>query len=283
MNKSTGWHQRISLALVLVLMFGRTVKCKRRGAVFLPPDSTGLVGTQPGEKPLLPLKFWANPRKSPLKPRRKDLDEQTLLRLMDQDYDSRWMRRTPPNKIYKQEDEPTQDERPTVKSLRELAAELKLPEDLVPAEMKNVVTSWLVRHATCPIRYVWDDLGPYFWPRWIRRGECVHETDAVEKNATRSSKSSGARRSNCSWPPGMFCVPGIARNLQILRWHCRLRKNMNAGGGANSNNVWLLRGSAGQPVTDKQHISSKTKRRKRYRCQWLKVPYPVPEDCICSC
>jgi len=25
----------------------------------------------------------------------------------------------------------------------------------------------------------------------------------------------------CSWPPGMMCVPGVARNLQILRWHCR--------------------------------------------------------------
>jgi hypothetical protein len=66
----------------------------------LPPDSTGLVGTPPAEKPLLPLKFWANPRKSPLKPRRKDLDEPTLLRLMGQDFDSRWMRRTPPSHTY---------------------------------------------------------------------------------------------------------------------------------------------------------------------------------------
>ena len=70
----------------------------------------------------------------------------------------------------------SQEERATVKSLKEMAAELKLPEDLIPAEMRSAVTSWLVRHATCPIRYVWDDLGPYFWPRWIRRGECVQET-----------------------------------------------------------------------------------------------------------
>jgi hypothetical protein len=86
-----------SLLLVLVLMLGRGTRCKRRGAVFLPPDSTGLVGTPPAERPLLPLKFWANPRKSPLKPRRKDLDEPTLLKLMGQDFDSRWMRRSPPS------------------------------------------------------------------------------------------------------------------------------------------------------------------------------------------
>jgi hypothetical protein len=58
---------------------------------------------------------------------------------------------------------------------------------------------------------------------------------------------------------------------------------MNVGSGANSNNVWLLRGGTGQPIVDKHHNnSSKGKRRKRYRCQWLKVPYPVPEDCVCS-
>lgn len=65
---------------------------------------------------------------------------------------------------------------------------------------------------------------------------------------------------------------------------CRLRKNMSVGNGANSNKVWLLSGGRGQAVVDKYHnSSSKSKRRKRYRCQWLKVPYPVPEDCVCSC
>jgi hypothetical protein len=91
------------LVLMLVLMLGRGTRCKRRGgAVLLPPDSTGLVGVPPAEKPLLPLKFWANPRKSPLKPRRRDLDEPTLLRLMGQDFDSKWMRRTPPSHTYTQ-------------------------------------------------------------------------------------------------------------------------------------------------------------------------------------
>ncbi|XP_069702664.1 noggin-1-like [Periplaneta americana] len=282
----SGCRQLKSLLLVLVLMLGRGARCKRRGAVLLPPDSTGLVGTPPGEKPLLPLKFWENPRKSPLKPRRKDLDEPTLLRLMGQDFDSRWMRRTPPSNTHIQDVGSGDEERSTMRSLRELAgAELQLPDDLVPAEYRAAVTAWLVRRATCPIRYVWKDLGPYFWPRWVRRGECIHDSGGDSGGEGRNSSRSGApRKATCSWPPGMLCVPGVARNLQILRWHCRLRKNMSVGNGANSNNVWLLRGGAAQAVVDKHHNnSSKSKRRKRYRCQWLKVPYPVPEDCVCSC
>ncbi|PNF18084.1 hypothetical protein B7P43_G03314 [Cryptotermes secundus] len=274
------------LVLMLVLMLGRGIRCKRRGAVFLPPDSTGLVGTPPAEKPLLPLKFWANPRKSPLKPRRRDLDEPTLLRLMGQDFDSRWMRRTPPSHTYIQDGGAVDaEDRATVRALHEMAGEeLQLPADLVPPEYRAAVIAWLVRRATCPIRYVWGDLGPYFWPRWVRRGECVHDAGADATNEGRNSSRSGVTRPTpCSWPPGMFCVPGVARNLQILRWHCRLRKNMNVGSGANSNNVWLLRGGTSQPMVDKHHnSSSKSKRRKRYRCQWLKVPYPVPEDCVCS-
>jgi hypothetical protein len=41
---------------------------------------------------LLPLKFWANPRQSALKPRKRDLHEPTLLGLLGHDYDHRWMR-----------------------------------------------------------------------------------------------------------------------------------------------------------------------------------------------
>lgn len=102
-----------------------------------------------------------------------------------------------------------ESERKTVRALRALlnnstsgkADQLQLPEGL-PPEYRELVKSWLVRRATCPIRFVWNDLGPYFWPRWLRRGECAENT-------------------TCSWPPGMQCVPGGARNLNVLRWHCR--------------------------------------------------------------
>ena len=68
----------------------------------MPPDSTGLVGTPPADRTLLPLKFWANPRKSPLKPRGKDLEVSTLLLLMGQDFDPRWMRTGDPSHSHTQ-------------------------------------------------------------------------------------------------------------------------------------------------------------------------------------
>jgi hypothetical protein len=68
------------------------------------------------------------------------------------------------------------EDRATVRVLREMAGEeLQLPDELVPPEYRAAVIAWLVRRATCPIRYVWGDLGPYFWPRWVRRGECLHD------------------------------------------------------------------------------------------------------------
>lgn len=79
--------------------------------------------------------------------------------------------------------------------------QLQLPEDL-PLQYQELVKNWLVRRATCPIRFTWNDLGPYFWPRYVKRGECLG-------NMT------------CSWPPGMTCTPGAAKILNILRWHCR--------------------------------------------------------------
>lgn len=61
------------------------------------PDHTGLVASpamllSPDVPLTLPLRFWANSRKSALKPRRRDLHEPTLLSLLGQDYDARWMR-----------------------------------------------------------------------------------------------------------------------------------------------------------------------------------------------
>lgn len=33
----------------------------------------------------------------------------------------------------------------------------------------------------------------------------------------------------------------------------------------------------------KKEVERRKRRRKKYRCIWVKVPYPVPEDCVCSC
>ena len=116
--------------------------------------------------------------------------------------------------------------------------DLRLPAGLAP-EARALVKAWLVRRATCPVRFVWADLGPYFWPRWLRRGECGVEPsgdaedreDRDQDNMTEDeddedegAAAGGAPRNvthSCSWPPGMKCVPGLTRTLHILRWHCR--------------------------------------------------------------
>lgn len=62
-------------------------------ASVLPPDNTGLVGVTPEtDNPLTAFKFWPITSKSPVKPRKKDLHEATLMHLMGQDFDPRWMR-----------------------------------------------------------------------------------------------------------------------------------------------------------------------------------------------
>ncbi|CAH8669685.1 unnamed protein product [Heterobilharzia americana] len=63
----------------------------------------------------------------------------------------------------------------------------------------NIMKMWLLQRATCGMEYIWEDLGPLFWPRWIRRGVCVNTH-------------------SCSWPPGMRCRSSGSRALKLLRW-----------------------------------------------------------------
>lgn len=74
---------------------------------------------------------------------------------------------------------------------------------LLPEAQVQLFRTWLIEQATCEMEFVWEDLGPLFWPRWIRRGVCLN-------NQGRS----------CSWPPGMKCHPSGSRALQLLHWKC---------------------------------------------------------------
>lgn len=58
------------------------------------PDSTGLVGGLLDGRPLLALNLWANQRRAQLKPRRRDMHEASLLKLLGADYQPGWMRRS---------------------------------------------------------------------------------------------------------------------------------------------------------------------------------------------
>uniref|UniRef100_A0A3Q2YF15 Noggin-like n=1 Tax=Hippocampus comes TaxID=109280 RepID=A0A3Q2YF15_HIPCM len=67
-------------------------------------------------------------------------------------------------------------------------------------QRQGSLRTWLVRSATCGLRSQWVDLGPAFWPRWLRQTDC--------------DKSDGVR--SCSFPSGMVCVRAQTTHIRIL-------------------------------------------------------------------
>uniref|UniRef100_A0A8C3BGA5 Noggin n=1 Tax=Cairina moschata TaxID=8855 RepID=A0A8C3BGA5_CAIMO len=76
-----------------------------------------------------------------------------------------------------------------------------LPPELAAVVAKRL-RQWLVERAACRLASSWVDLGPVFWPRWVRHTACQPEP------------------SGCSWPPGMACRPAQLTQLKLLAWHC---------------------------------------------------------------
>ena len=184
--------------------------------------------------PTVPLQFRNNVKK---KPKKKNLHSRRLLRKMGPDFDPVWMAVEPPSVEETQEMNPEQIAQ-IVEQVSGLDLDLDLQEIIGETtegldQMVSVFQQWLVKKSSCPVTYRWNDLGEYFWPRYVKTGSC----DSTSKS--------------CSWPRGMKCVQNEVQPLNILRWHCRRRK--------------------------------KSKRSRRHRCQWYKVPYPVTSSCKCAC
>ncbi|XP_075583943.1 noggin-like [Pelecanus crispus] len=76
-----------------------------------------------------------------------------------------------------------------------------LPPEL-PEALSRRLRQWLVERASCRLTSAWVDLGPVFWPRWVRHTTC--ETGDA----------------GCSWPPGMTCRPAQLTHIKLLAWHC---------------------------------------------------------------
>ncbi|XP_077980272.1 noggin-2-like [Glandiceps talaboti] len=64
----------------------------------------------------------------------------------------------------------------------------------------------------------------------------------------------------CSWPEGMTCEPGKVTEIYLLRWYCKSK-------------------SSKPPKPDR----SKRGTKKKMRCKWIKIPYPVTSECTCTC
>ncbi|XP_068258461.1 noggin-like [Nyctibius grandis] len=77
----------------------------------------------------------------------------------------------------------------------------EMPPEL-PGALAHRLRQWLVERATCRLTSSWVDLGPVFWPRWVRHTAC--ETGPP----------------GCSWPPSMTCRPAQITHIKLLAWHC---------------------------------------------------------------
>jgi hypothetical protein len=208
-------------------------------------------------KPMIPLEFWEKVKK---KPKGKHLKESRLLEKMGNDFDPTWMALERPHsqnhgmRLSLPEEQVAQ----LMEEVTNLDIETDIREMLGGDDHRHEPTvskavgafqQWLVKKSSCPVQFEWEDLGEFFWPRYIRKGEC--QSSLTDEN--------GKKDNSCSWPRGMSCNPADAEILQILRWHCRRRK-----------------------TPDLLGLTTRQKIRKSYKCRWIKVPYPVTSSCKCD-
>ena len=210
-------------------------------------------------KPVVPLEFWDKVKK---KPRGKQMKETKLMEKMGSDFDPAWM----------SVERPVRSHQYTVTSLPESQV-AQLMEEVTSLDMEadirqllrdqdtgldvdravGAFQQWLVKKSSCPVHFSWEDLGEYFWPRYVRRGQCG------DNSPDNSLDNSPAPAASCSWPRGMSCSPAEAEVLHLLRWHCRRRR-----------------------TPDLLGLTTRQKIRRSYKCRWIKVPYPVTSTCKCD-
>lgn len=158
-------------------------------------------------------------------PKPKNLRVPRLLKLLGSSYDPFWMSlEDPRGRNTSREDlgalsqdlaERTDRFR---KKLLQKAEVLDIPElltseDGVPQSQNlsrafiHRLHQWLVESATCHLTSSWVDLGPIFWPRWVRHTDC------------------DLTQAGCSWPPGMTCRPAQVTHIKLLAWHCWVNRD----------------------------------------------------------
>uniref|UniRef100_A0A5K4FDM2 CFA20_dom domain-containing protein n=1 Tax=Schistosoma mansoni TaxID=6183 RepID=A0A5K4FDM2_SCHMA len=141
----------------------------------------------------------------------------------------------------------------------------------------NIMKTWLLQRATCAMEYIWEDLGPLFWPRWIKRGVCVNTH-------------------SCSWPPGMRCRSSGSRSLKLLRWVCKNDSGKEASNRRRREFQTNYLGRLNRDTNSHQTYveERRTKRVRRlirklsltangYHCEWNRYEYMVSDHCTCGC
>ena len=228
-----------------------------------PEAKTEHIHLQP---PGLLIKFSRDRDNLRLAPRKKHLKTAKLLRRLKDNFDADYMSITTPSRIEvlaSVKTSPVLQQQVLALNLSQLLGQVGTVDDTVT--VVKLVQSWLVEKASCPVYHRWEDLGLFFWPRWVKFGYCSN--DEVP----------------CSWPPGMNCVPAESKRIKILRWHCRYWKRPR--GHRNYIDYRVKKDTESNDTEDwKSRLRKENLKKKlRKRCKWIKVPYPVTDECYCSC
>nr|ACO06233.1 noggin-like protein 8 [Schmidtea mediterranea] len=225
-----------------------------------------------------------------LRPKMSSKNLKRLKRLLHEKRDTAWTSIDPPKTLKERGD----NYRDMVESKLSVAADaLNLTfhdgtgtQYVLPEHVLRMFRNWLLKKATCVMDYIWEDLGPLFWPQWIRRGICVN-------NLAQS----------CSWPPGMKCRASGSRALHILYWACEEDVNLREfnrrkqrESRERNKRRWTKTRRRRRYPNEKtfNNQENRNKRIKRlikmtslasngYYCKWDVHKYLINDKCSCSC
>ncbi|XP_022653611.1 noggin-like isoform X1 [Varroa destructor] len=183
--------------------------------------------------------------------RMPEVDVETLLNILGDDFQPKYMSITNPNDDELKLSNSTKRHRQhkqrknSASSRESLKALLSGRLSEVPRgqpEFRRTLRRFLRKHTECRIARYWHDLGDRYFPRYVREGTC-QQTHV-----------------SCSIPPGMLCQPHKQKEIKLLWWHCT------TGG-------YSTRTQVNQP-----HYNLE-----RQKCRWIKMIYPVLSECTCKC
>uniref|UniRef100_A0A3Q3BH45 Noggin n=1 Tax=Kryptolebias marmoratus TaxID=37003 RepID=A0A3Q3BH45_KRYMA len=164
-------------------------------------------------QPIRPYTLLTNADDYPSMPKARHRHPSRLLRLLGSSFDPFWMSVHQPLQeedtqfTFRKEKlhsslELTEATSTHRQKLEKEAAELDFGS--LSPDVAQSVRGWLVSSAECELLHRWVDLGPTFWPRWLRQTDC--------------EGPDGGR--SCSFPRGMKCVRAQTAHIKILAWHC---------------------------------------------------------------
>nr|ACO06231.1 noggin-like protein 6 [Schmidtea mediterranea] len=211
-----------------------------------------------------------------LLPKYHSLNERKLIKILGDKFDPFW----------------TSISRPVMEKYNKLSYDPRLEQFIdkvnltnfrngkISEEMETLLKDWLVDKSSCQVKYIWEDLGNLFWPRFFKRASCINT----------SVKS-------CSWPPGMKCHLGGKHMIYYLRWSCYesiqpiQHNNQNPRRPLYQENRKLHnRKPVHRLWTEKrrkQHLKRLIKKtsvwRNGYMCEWRIKAVNIENICECSC